>query len=210
MGCSRCPLITYAYLKRTPRGFKSSVKPFPGAAKCYARWKNPTYGIWKNRIERKGDAIQTETLIWYYFLLETNIVPVTHVRDHLDQPSHQAILKFIPSSLPSLLVTQFLKEIYLTQADSLRIERECSTLWSSTGATVKNPHPLLDEVVTAMGLYEKLGIQVWPSLDDLPVKTYTAIRQVLANYSQLMSLNEQQRRLRQQAINEAPPNFRHP
>jgi hypothetical protein len=62
-------------------------------------------------------------------------------------------------------------------------------LWRTEGGSVKNPHPILEEVITAMGLYEKFGIATWRSLDDMHIKVYTVIRKVLECYSTCQSMN---------------------
>jgi hypothetical protein len=64
---------------------------------------------------------------------------------------------------------------------------------------VRDPHPLLEEVVTAMNLYERFGIQTWPTLGDVPIRTYAVIRKTLECYNEAMSMNQKEEHIREKA-----------
>jgi hypothetical protein len=121
----------------------------------------------------------------------------------LSEGLYQEILRFSPPVIPSALVREFLKTTSLSRQESLRIERECMTLWRQEGGSVRNPHPLLEEVITAMSLYEKFGILTWGNLDQIHVKTYLVIRKVLEAYATSQSLNMKEDALRRKVAQQA-------
>ena len=61
---------------------------------------------------------------------------------------------------------------------------------------MRDPHPLLEEVITAMNLYERFGIQTWPTLGDVPIRTYAVIRKTMECYNEAMSLNQKEESVR--------------
>ncbi len=198
------PIKTLVYHQYLKLRHKISLKPFPGAIEHFALWRPPLYGDWTANIDSRANPYEIERQVWQVYLQDTSLVPsVTFEQDFLSPETFNTILSTVPASLPSALVRQFLDSTYLTRAESNRIERECDVLWAGSGRLLRNPHPLLEEVVTAMGLHEKLGIQTWQSLDEIPVKKVQAIRLVLNTYASLMALNEQARSSRARAIKDA-------
>lgn len=170
-----------------------------GAVRHWGTWREPTVGLW-----RRGGLFRAgEQRVWEYALLDTSLTRVTHIENRLSPETLQEILRYIPGMVPSRLVRQYLDQVTVTSRESLRIERECYSLWAGSGSSVRNPHPDLEVVVTAMGLYDKLGVRTWDSLDDIPVKTYHVMRQVLVLYSQIMDQNTRSVALRQKAIKAA-------
>lgn len=176
--------------------------PIKNSFTYYADWKTPYYGTWKP-LERIKNPFEREILVWKHFLTDTNLVDYSNQGEYLSPDSYAKILSFIPAIVPSYLAAKFLDTLYLSALEVTQIERECYMLWQGEGGMVKDPHPLLDEIITAMGFYEKLGIKFWPDLNQLPVRTYYAIRHVLSNYATIMNQNELQRRSRQRAIQES-------
>ena len=98
-----------------------------------------------------------------------------------------------------MLARSFLNRTTLSRQELLRIERECMILWRTEGGSVKNPHPILEEVITAMGLHERFGIITWANINDVHVKVYTVIRKVMECYAVAQGLNMKDDEIRKKA-----------
>jgi hypothetical protein len=150
-----------------------------------AEWKYPTVGLWKRLGYKRQNPFDQERKIWEVFLLQSNLAEGEPPSARLSE----SILKSRRGFIASLLARQFLHTTILSQRETVRIERECMILWRGKGAPVRNPHPGLEEVVTAMGLNERFGLPTWTCVDEIHVKTYAIIKKVLECYSNAMNMN---------------------
>lgn len=164
-------------------------------------WRYPTVLLWK-KTKKNDDHFYREEDIFKYLLLDCSFIrPLSFENNHLSEETYQRIMSYSPAMIPLTLVKDFITQSTLSQAESLRIERECYSLWTHEGSSVKNPHPILAEVIWAMTLHEKFGIQSLPNFQDLHIKTYFVIHKAIECYSQAQTLNvqaaEQRRRAQQ-------------
>jgi hypothetical protein len=97
-------------------------------------------------------------------------------------------MNFSPSIIPSTLIQKYLITTALTSKENIRIERECFSLWATEGGVLKDPHPILSDVIWSMSLHEHFGISLWGSLDSMHVKIYAVMRKALECYSQSMNI----------------------
>jgi len=180
----------------------------------FVEWREPTMRAWDRVLSRQQNPFLEEERMWRFMLLETSLAGGIKVEnDETPEADLKKLMRFRPSALPAFMVQELRKEVQMTSEEMNRIERECFTLWGSAGGNLRNPHPLLEKVISAMSLYDKLGIVQWPSPEDIPVKTYTAIKHVLNCYARIMNLDEKQRAARASAVQQAgiqqfvgPPN----
>jgi hypothetical protein len=190
-------------------GVWSLVKSGDPGSRCYfAEWRYPTVRLWY-RVQSFQDKIPRENRLWVYFLLNTSLVSRVNFSGQIvDEETSQKIMKFSPGMIPAALLREFVKNVSLSNSENLRIERECYSLWSSEGSGgLKNPHPLLGEVIWAMGIYEKFGILTWDNVNDMHIKIYTVIRKVMECYAQSQLLNahaSKQRQIAQQKTGIGP------
>jgi hypothetical protein len=47
-----------------------------------------------------------------------------------------------------------------------------------------------------MNIHERLGVPAWPTIGDIPIKTYAVIRKVMDCYNEAMSLNLKEQSVR--------------
>jgi hypothetical protein len=205
--------MTEVWAKRDKGIWTTSKIAASGFTKHFAEWKFPTVSLWKRLGSSRQSPFTQERKLWKVFLVASSLTrrPLTFSNGLLSAESFRDILQFSPPVIPTTLVRMFLKTTTLSQQEISRIERECMTLWRQEGGSIKNPHPLLEEVINAMNLYERFGIQTWPSLNDLPVKTYTVLRKAMEVYSISMSMNMKEDSVRRHAAEMAglrPPTGR--
>ena len=161
-----------------------------GATLHYAVWRYPALRIWKRILQCNDSHSDKEERTWSYSLLKTSIVPTVILKhDRLAESTFREIMAFRPAMIPMALLRRLNQKISLSMSENLRIERECFSLWASSSSGLRNPHPILSEVVWAMGLYEKFGLQTWPQLDEMHVKVYSVLRKAMECYSQAMDMN---------------------
>jgi hypothetical protein len=194
-------VVTEVWAKSEKGIWSTSKKELAGFTKYFARWKFPTVALWKRLGSSRQNIFLQERKIWQVFLTETSLTqkPLIFSENLLSNESLRNILDFSPASIPTALVRAFLKQTTLSPQELLRIGRECMEIWRVEGGSVRDPHPLLEEVVTAMNLHERFGIQTWTTLGDVPIRTYAVIRKALDCYNEAMSLNQKEEHIRNKA-----------
>jgi hypothetical protein len=187
---------------RSEKGiWSTSKKEVPGFTKYHARWKFPTVSLWRRLGSSRQNLFLQEKKIWRVFLTETSLTqkPLTFFEGLLSDASYKDIMEFSPAMIPTELVRQFLKTAILSRHELSRIGRECMELWRVEGGSVRDPHPILEEVISAMNLHERFGILTWPTLGEVPIKTYIVLRKVIECYNEAMSLNQKEESIREKA-----------
>lgn len=181
-----------AYLTRTRNGYIVTKDPTETGERHYAIWRTATVRNWW-KIQRDEDLASQERLAWEVLLEETSLFK--EIKD---------LWTFRPAILPRFLVNEMLQTTVLTITEANQIERESMQLWGSSKPRYgQKYHPLLEKVSNAMVFAEKLQLKVFPEIDDMDVKTYQGVLHTLNCYGNVLSLNETQRRLRQQAVQQA-------
>lgn len=201
MGIPGSTVVTEVWAKVEKGIWSISKKEQTGFTKFFARWRFPTVFLWKRLGPSRQNIFLQEKKVWQVFLTETSLIqkPLTFSENILSDTSFRDIMEFSPPSIPTALVRAFLKTTTLSQQELLRIGRECMEIWRVEGGSVRDPHPLLEEVITAMNLYERFGIQTWPTLGDVSVRTYAVLRKTLECYNEAMSLNQKEDHIRDKA-----------
>lgn len=174
-------------------------KPDKNTKTFYATWKYPSIKLWQ-RLRRYNENYEQEEKGWKHLLLDCSFVsPITMEGEQLSEESYQKIMGFSPGMIPSKLLQKYLITTTLTNGELLRIERECFMLWTVENGSLKDPHPILGDVLWAMNLYEKFGIQFWPDFSELHVKVYQVMRKALEHYSAAQGINQRAQAARRRA-----------
>jgi len=202
---------TEVWAKSNKGIWSTSKKEGSGFTRYYARWRFPTVSLWKRLGSSRQNLFTQEKKVWRVFLTETSLTqkPLTFSEGLLSEESFRDILDFSPASIPTALVRAFLRTTTLSPQELLRIGRECMELWRE-GGSVRDPHPLLEEVVNAMNLHERFGVPAWSTIGDIPIRTLVVIRKALECYNESMSLNQKEESVRKHAREMAgvkPPTF---
>jgi hypothetical protein len=164
-------------------------KPDKNSKTFHATWRYPSVRLWR-KLKRYNENYEHERECWRHLLLNCSFVsPITLEEEKLSQESYRKILEFYPGMIPAALLRKYLETTHLTNRELLRIERECYTLWTTENASLKNPHPILGDVVWSMSLHEHFGIQLWGNLEDLHIKIYAVMRKALECYASASSIN---------------------
>jgi hypothetical protein len=172
----------------------------PRAQYNYAVWELPTVGKWWD-LQRRLRPWQLEKLAWEMLLQDTSIAEVEFIDDETSPKTMAQIMSFSPPVIPTRLVQGLLAKTTITSREIIQIDRESMLLWGSSGGAIKQEfHPLLERVSNAMALYEKFGIQAFGDLHTIDVRTFQGILHCLNCYGQVMKMNDQQRAMRQKAV----------
>jgi hypothetical protein len=195
------PVRTQVQAVYRKRVWSLARKPEKDALDFWAVWRYPTVGLWK-KLKKYDESREQEDKAWRYLLLDTSLIaPVVLEGNQLSDEAHRKIMEFWPGMVPIALLRQYLETTVLSHSELLRIERDCYSLWTNQGGVVKNPHPILADVIWAMSLYEHFGVQLWERLDDMHVKIYAVMKKVMECYSMSMNINiqsvEQRKRAQQ-------------
>jgi hypothetical protein len=187
---------------RAEKGIWSTSKTIkPGFTKFFARWKFPTVSLWTRLGSSRQNLFLQEKKVWKVFLTDTSLTqkPLTFFDGCLSKESFASIMEFSPAMVPTALVRSFLATTTLSRRDIWQIEQECFELWRKDGGSVRDPHPILEEVINAMNIFERLGVPAWPTVGDIPIKTYAVIRKVMECYNESISLNQREESIRDKA-----------
>jgi hypothetical protein len=201
VGVAGSTVETEVWVKVEKGIWSTSRKKLPGFTRYHARWKFPTVSLWKRLGSSRQNLFTQEKKVWKIFLTETSLIqkPLTFSDGLLSNESFQDIMEFSPAMVPTELVRAFLRTTILSRQDISQIEQECRELWRVDGGSVKDPHPLLEEVINAMNLYERFGITTWATLGEVPVRTYAVIRKTMEMYNESQSLNMKEDHIRRRA-----------
>lgn len=201
---------TIQYMKRRKSGkYWFSEKPILNGTRFYARWREITVSRWKKIADRSFDKPQSppemERKLWEYLLIDSNLLDGIRGRQKHDEEGKllpeamDLILKFVPSRLPHTLLTPILRSVRIEPRDMEIIKFQCQQLWLGKGTKISNPHPLLEEAVSAMVLKERYGMPSFNTIGDMPYKLYVAFRVISGYYSDIQEMNMQTRDLGEKA-----------
>jgi hypothetical protein len=144
-----------------------------------ATWRRPTMADWsyveaRTAVER--DVPGREERLWRRLLVAASFLPRLG-RDEqglLDAATWARILDFRPAWILTVLAEPVWRAVRLTPEEEAHITRNVQSLWSHTGGSVRNPHPLLSEVLTAMRLHKDYGIAYTPELGRMDQRLFAA------------------------------------
>jgi hypothetical protein len=204
-------VVTEVWAKLEKGIWSTSKKEAPGFTRYYARWRFPTVALWRRLGSTRQNIFTQELKVWRIFLTETSLIrgPLTFSENLLSDESFGDILGFAPAMIPTALVRLFLQTTTLSQQELYQIGKECMELWRE-GGSVRDPHPLLEEVINAINIHERFGIPAWSTIGEIPIRTYAVVRKALECYNESMSLNQKEdsvRRHVQQMAGVRPPTF---
>jgi hypothetical protein len=188
--------VHYRILKSS-RWVKADTQ-HPDAQQHTATWREILAGHWEYLNEattdKPSDPTQIEVRAWHALLENTSLIPhqrnLHDAQQRLRPPYLQRILSYTPPWIPRLLVTPLIESTLLTPEEEHRIKQECYTLWLGQGSTVNDPHPLLERAVSSMSQYERYGIPLYPTTQEVPLKLMRVMRLVSQNYSEVQGLNQ--------------------
>jgi hypothetical protein len=184
------PVKTDVLVKYHKRVWSIAQKPDKDIKTFKATWRFPSVRLWR-KTRRYNDSYEQEEKLWKYLLLDCSFVsPITMDGEELSEESCQKIMDFWPGMIPAALMQKYLATTAITSKEDLRIERECFQLWATEGGSIKDPHPILGDVIWSMSLYESFGISLWDNLDDMHVKIYAVMRKALSCHSQSIGINK--------------------
>jgi hypothetical protein len=194
-------IVTEVWMKSEKGIWTTSKTAKSGFTRYFSRWRFPTVSLWKRLGSSRQNIFIQEKKVWRVFLTETSLIqkPLTFFEGCLSDESFQDVMNFSPAMIPTALVRMFLKTTSLSRQELFQIEQECMEIWRKEGGSVRDPHPLFEEVITAMNLHERFGITAWKSFDDIPIRTYTVMRKVIECYNIAQDLNQKEEHVREKA-----------
>jgi hypothetical protein len=208
-------LTTKVHVIKQDGYFYQIKDPTPDSTTHYVKWRPATVGNWSKIIQedplsdsdgRILNPAEIERRAWKYMVLETSLVPpYVQLLDEDGETEPDAlsiIMSHIPGFVPKVLVRPLLYSTTITKAEVDRIERECGDLWGKN-SSVSNPHPLLEQVISFMGMSERFGISAFLTIDDIPQKMYQAMRHIMITQGKLSELGDMTKELREKAIRES-------
>ncbi len=174
-------LNTQVHLRFGRRGWQE-VPERLAQTTYWATWKVVTVGLWKRVLTSRGPfSAVDERLVWQHWLYESNLGSA----DNIGQVR--------PGFVPFRLYKEVVRANVLSREDQARIKRECHLVVMS-GSTVRNPHPLFEEALSAMNMKERYGVVTHSSINEMPYRVYEAYRIVSQSVNQI---NEQKRSLKE-------------
>jgi len=191
---------TTVYSQQRRGKYRFSQEKFEGGDEHYAVWQEVDCLQWE-RIRGETEEtrpLQLELGVWQYALVETSLTKVERNDEGISERNLKEILAFRPSALPTMLVKPVIKDLFLTNQEIERINRECSVLFRS-GSYGGVPHPLLSEALAAMSMKERFGIPLFATRDEMPYKTFMTFRMISNLYAECMDDQIKGRDLKQEA-----------
>lgn len=202
---------TYSYKMKKSGKLYRVPEGTPKSRAYYAVWRDITAALWEEVTapfnDKSPPPLVVEERVWKILLEDSNLLK-RHPRPMHDSkgcllPTAMAIIYSSPAYIVSHLVTPVFRMPVLSNQEQERIKRECYQLWIGKGASVSGGHPLLISAVTGMMLKERYGVGLYQSVGEIPQKLLETMRLVSSFYADIMDMNGQNVRLREEAMRKA-------
>jgi hypothetical protein len=199
--------VVYSRVARSGKILLSET-PKRNSVRHYARWKPVTAGRWRKIVEREFEPTfvpNTERRVWEHLLEDSSLLEGLKGGEKHDAEGRltgqalKLILDFVPAHIPHRLLSALKLSGTISAYEMNVIKFQCHQLWVGKGSRLDNPHPLIEEAVTAMIFKERYGMAVYANVEEMPQKLYTAYRLVSSLYGEIQEINLQTRDLGEKA-----------